>query len=67
MSGDYFSEMLNGVAPSETLPAQVLLRKVMICPPESERTPRFELPLITQSEIRAMAETPLFWAWSPIP
>jgi hypothetical protein len=49
----YFSETLEGVEPSVGLPAQVLFRKVMICPPVWVKVP-VVLPVITQSEIRAV-------------
>ena len=50
------------------LPAQVLFRKVMICPgavPPAVETP-VVLLVITQSEIRAVAAAPLFWTTSPV-
>src|SRR5580704_469502 len=60
----YFCEMLKGVAPSVVLPAEVLFRKVMICPPPEAAAP-IKLPVITQSEIRAVAAAPAFTTARP--
>src|SRR5712691_1709672 len=54
----YFSEALKGVVPSVALPAQVLLRNVMICAPKTARAPVFVLPLIRQSDIRTVVAEP---------
>jgi hypothetical protein len=56
--------MLKGVEPSVVLPAHVLLRSVMICPPPFVPTP-MALPLMRHSEIRAVAAAPLFCTNSP--
>ena len=53
----YFSETLKGVDPSALFPASMLVRKVIICPPLRIEIP-VVLPVITESEIRAVAVDP---------